>query len=250
MMRKNVVGRILPAVMLALLCGSASAQGVLGDVLSGNLLKPRVGQWAWYDLKDVATEQRYVMRQAIVAEEKVGKARGYWLETEIIPQVGYPMVYKMLVTGPASDPSNVHRILFKQGNAEPMELPKPEPTSEDKPVEPTREEMGTEKVTTQQGEVEGLRVALREGGQVTEMWINEEVRPMGIVRLESPEGSLLLRGYGQGGGDGESAFDKPSRVGGAPGNENRGRIQVNVDVDAGTIHNKPKEETPHETPVE
>ena len=37
------------------------AQGVLGDVLAGKLVKPEVGQWAWYNLIDGSTQKRYLV---------------------------------------------------------------------------------------------------------------------------------------------------------------------------------------------
>jgi len=106
-------------VALAFLCAAAQGQGVISDVFSGSLVNPKVGAWAWYDINGGRTADGGVirlgaMRLAIVGEEKVRDKQGYWLEMEYVPSVGYPSVYKMLLTGPAKDPANVHKM-FRAG---------------------------------------------------------------------------------------------------------------------------------------
>jgi hypothetical protein len=106
-------------VALAFLCAAAEGQGVISDVFSGSLVNPKVGAWAWYDINGGLTADGGVirlgaMRLAIVGEEKVRDKQGYWLEMEYVPSVGYPSVYKMLLTGPAKDPANVHKM-FRAG---------------------------------------------------------------------------------------------------------------------------------------
>lgn len=177
----------------------ASAQGVLGDVLSGNLVNPEVGQWAWYNLIDSATQKRYLLRQAVVGEEKVGRKMGHWLEVEVVPDIGFPTVYKMLLTGPASNPKHVHRVLLRQGNNPVSEMP----LEPDAPVEngeaPKRNKLGKVDVETPAGIVEAEHIVIESGEQPIELWLNDDVRPMGVVQMRGPQGELTLRNYGEGG---------------------------------------------------
>ncbi len=115
------VGFAIACMMLV--SGAVPAQGIVGDVFSGKLIKPEVGVYAWYDLKDNATNQKFLLRQAVVGEEKVGLKKGYWVETQVIPEIGIPSIYKMLLTGPANDNKNVQKIIVKEGQKTPVEIP-------------------------------------------------------------------------------------------------------------------------------
>ncbi|HPO14960.1 MAG TPA: hypothetical protein PLI09_16075 [Candidatus Hydrogenedentes bacterium] len=201
---------------ILLLSGAAAAQGIVGDVFSGKLIKPEVGVYAWYDLKDNATNQKFLLRQAVVGEEKVGLKKGYWVETQVIPEIGFPSIYKMLLTGPANDTKNVHKIIVKEGQKTPVEIPldSSQKESEDSSKKETRESVGKEKITTGQGEIEAEHILISKsmennaaGQQKVEVWLNDEVRPMGIVKMTSPSGDLVLQRYGKGGPDGTSAID-------------------------------------------
>lgn len=205
------------------LAGAGAGQELMSDVLAGKLINPEPGVYAWYDLKDAKTGDLYFMRQAIVGEEKVKQETAYWVETEIVPQVGFPAVYKMLLTGPASDPKHVHRLMMREGDGEVQEIP----VDPDKPAERTksaledgeRSSSGQEEVQTPQGAVKAEHLTITNQGEHTELWLNNDVRPMGVVRMVSPQGELNLRRYGKGGKDGESALLSTPAAAGTPGSE-------------------------------
>lgn len=180
--------------------GNAKAQGVVGDMLAGKLVDPKVGQWAWYDLSAGGDSKKFVVRQAIVGEEKVGRKTGYWVEFEVVPEVGYRVIYKMLLTGPASDPRNVIRVIEKTGDEPAVELEvDPESASGAETAKPERKSAGHEDVTTMNGVVSAERYEVAQDGQSMQLWINESVKPTGIVKLESRDGRMVLRNYGEGG---------------------------------------------------
>lgn len=205
------------------LAGAGAGQELMSDVLAGKLINPEPGVYAWYDLKDAKTGDLYFMRQAIVGEEKVKEETAYWVETEIVPQVGFPAVYKMLLTGPASDPKHVHRLMMREGDGEVQEIP----VDPDKPAERTksaledgeRSSSGQEEIQTLQGPVKAEHLMIANQGERTELWLNNDVRPMGVVRMVSPQGELNLRRYGKGGKDGESALLSTPAAAGTPGSE-------------------------------
>lgn len=203
----------------------ASAQNIVADVLSGKLVHPEVGQWAWYVVTDGATKEKYLIRQAIVGEEKVNRKRGFWLEIEVVPQVGFPTIYKMLLTGPASKSRNIHRVLFKEGNQLAREIPT-NPDDPDGPVpKARRKSLGMEKVKTFKGKMDAEHYTMTVEGRTLEVWLNDAVRPMGVVRMSSSDGELVLRDYGVGGEDGQSKI-----LGRDMELQPPGRIRVKVDV--------------------
>ncbi len=197
------------AIMLVMLCGSVMAQGALSDIMSGKLINPEVGVFAWYDLKDAATGQRLFMRQAIVGKKQVGSQTGYYLETEVMPEIGFPIIYKMLLTGPASDPANVHEIVVKDGMhpAETLPVNMLEDAVENDEPE-TRESQGVETVSTPAGAVEAEHFLISKNDAQTELWVNDDIRPMGIVKMVNADGELVLNRFGTGGPDAESALDR------------------------------------------
>lgn len=200
---------VLVSLCLLVLSFSAAGQGVFQDIMSGSLINPETGVFSWYELKDAEDGRTLFVRQAIVGEKRVSGKKGFYLETEIIPEVGFPLVYKMLLTGPATDKNNVHEILVREGfnEAESVPLDNLENPVEEGP-EAVRTSLGTETVTTPAGDLEAEHFTIEKDGEKTEVWISDSVRPMGIVKMVSHDGELLLTRSGQGGEDGTSAFDR------------------------------------------
>ncbi len=182
---------------------SASAQGIVGDLLAGKLVDPKAGQWAWYTVTDGDSGRQYAVRQAIVAEESVGRKDGYWLEVEVVPEVGYKTVYKILLTGPASDPKNIHRVLIKQGLDAAQEL---EVLQQDQGGDGSfrRKSLGMDNVVTNSGVIRAEHYTINDEGRTVDLWLNDTILPTGIVRLRSAEGEMVLNTYGFGGSDARS----------------------------------------------
>jgi hypothetical protein len=208
-----MIGRLTLLAALALVPVWGSAQGLMGDVLNGALVAPTPGAFAWYRLTDRASGANYFLRQAVTGKQKVSGKTGWWLETELVPPVGYPVVYKMLLTGPASDAKNVHEIIARRGDA-PVEHIKVDevPATEGLGADQPRVSRGKTKLTTLNGEIEAEHFVIGPEDQPdrqVEVWINESLPPMGIVRMTSPEGELVLQRHGVGGKDGESVLPGP-----------------------------------------
>lgn len=182
----------------------ARAQGLVGDLLAGKLVNPKAGQWAWYNLTDAKAGKKYVIRQAIVGEEKVNRKEGYWVEFEIIPEVGFKMVYKMLLTGPANDPKNIHRVIEKSGADPAREVSVDESVAAGPAPESKRRSLGLEEVQTMSGTVKAEHYEVTQGKNTIGVWINEKINPTGIVRMRSLDGEMVLRNHGQGGENAKS----------------------------------------------
>lgn len=198
------------SAIMACAISSAYAQGVVGDLLAGKLVAPKVGQWAWYDVLAKDGSKQYVLRQAIVGQEKVGRKDGFWVEFEVVPEVGYRSVYKLLLTGPASEPENVHRVIEQSGIDPPRELPIPEQTGAPPAPRPKRTSLGADTVKTLDGVVRAEHYEIIDGEKSTHLWINERIYPMGIVRLESDSGVMVLRNHGIGGQYAKSVITSPT----------------------------------------
>jgi hypothetical protein len=188
-------------LLLCIFSASSMAQGIMADVLAGKLVEPEVGVFAWYELNDAATKKKLFLRQAIVGEKKIKRKTGYWLETQIIPQVGFPVIYKMLLTGPANDAKYVHEVLVKEGQ-QPVRSITVNPADDLKTSsKASRKSLGRETFKLIQDEITAEHFVVKEGDEELHVWLNDEVRPMGIVRMISPQGELMLSRFGLGGSD-------------------------------------------------
>lgn len=210
-MRKAPWKRLgLCTLVVALGAPAAFAQGMMSDLMSGKLVNPEVGAFAWYNLKDTGSGREFFLRQAIVGEEKVKRKTAYWLETELIPRLGYSSVYKMLLTGPASNPKNVHRLLVREGDGAVQEISLDGEERGGGDKEAPRELVGAETIALPAAEIEAEHYIVGEGDTKTELWVSDAVPPMGLVKMESSQGELMLQRYGVGGKDGQSALGPPS----------------------------------------
>jgi hypothetical protein len=89
-----------------------------------------------------------------------------------------------------------------------------------------RESMGKEKVATPQGEIEAEHVVVTADGERTELWLNEKVRPLGLVRMVADGGELTLQRYGKGGKDAESNLVLNTTDDGPPQEEPKVNVEV------------------------
>lgn len=189
----------------------AGAQGALSEILAGKLIDPQVGQWALYDLFDENGRVVVGLRQAIVAEEMVGRKQGYWVELELIPKQGLRTVYRMLLTGPANNPKNVHEIWSKSELEEPVQLELNKEMLKELAggKKPKRKKAGRETIETEGGPIEAMHYSYVTGENEVSLWHNEAALPTGLVKFSSKNGEVLLRSYGAGGQFGMSAMFPP-----------------------------------------
>ncbi|MBL7644973.1 MAG: hypothetical protein JNK74_02175 [Candidatus Hydrogenedentes bacterium] len=197
---------VIALALLAALPEGARAQGMMSDLLLGKLVNPEVGAYAWYSLKDQASGQEYFLRQAIVGTEKIKRKEAWWLETELVPKVGFSSVYKMLLTGPASEPDNVKRLLVREGNGAVQEITMENGGDWEDDADIPRESAGIETITLPSGEIQAEHYIVKDGEPPTEIWISEQVPPMGLVKMKNSEGELVLQRFGNGGKDGQTAI--------------------------------------------
>lgn len=202
---------VLPLTLMLLTASHGQAQGI-ADVLAGELVESKPGDFAWYVVKDSETSGRLLLRQAVVGEERVKRRDAQWVETEIVPEVGYPIIYKMLLTGAASDPRNIHKLLIQELPDGPEEVAVDEAIVETPEAAPERTLVGKETVPTEQGTIEADHYQFEEAHGMVDIWLNDQVKPLGIVQMKSSLGEMTLQRYGNGGEDGESAIGKKMRV--------------------------------------
>ncbi len=207
--RRAILRRVPVAIALLIVTGAtAGAQGALSELLAGKLIDPEVGQWALYDLYDADGRLVVGLRQAVVGEEEIGRKTGYWVELELVPKQGLRTIYRMLLTGPANNPKNVHQVWTKTELDDPQQLElDPESLKElAGGKKPKRKKIGEETVETESGPVEAMHYRYITDEDEVSLWHSNDALPTGLVRFKSKNGEVLLRSHGQGGQFGLSAM--------------------------------------------
>ena len=69
-----------------------------------------------------------------------------------------------------------------------------------------RELAGTETFNLPGVDIEAEHYIVKDGEPPTEIWISEQVPPMGLVKMKNSEGELMLQRFGNGGKDGQTAI--------------------------------------------
>ena len=116
----------------------------------------------------------------------------------------------MLLTGPASNPKNVHRLLIREGNGAVREVALEQGEHGGVDSDSPRDPWVRRKWRFRTKPFLRSRFVIGEGNETTDIWVSDQVPPMGIVKMRSSLGELVLQRYGKGGKDGESAIPVPS----------------------------------------
>ena len=142
---------------------------------------------------------------------------------------GFPTIFKMLLTGPASDSKNIHALVIKDGSNPPQSVPVPQDGYSGANTG-ARLLVGDEKVITGSGdEINAKHYTLGDGDAKADDWLNDAVRPLGIVKMTSGEGELLLQRSGSGGDEAKSLIDSYSEEVRKNGGD-AGKVKVEVRV--------------------
>lgn len=208
-------------------------------VMRGEVIAPDTGVFAWYDLQDIRSGDVLFLRQAVVGTDRKKNAEGVWLETEVVPRIGFPVLYKVLIEARGDRAGRILGGQIREGYDPPQPL-----DVNNADTLPTGdlsggqlELAGTETVQTPAGNIDTCHVKVtRQDGKTIELWLAPDVTPAGIVRMRTEEGEMKLRFCGRGGADGSSAMDRPP-----PFDSN---VSTRVTTQSGTIVESPPPGSP------
>ncbi|GEM_PF-3279701 len=222
----GIWGAWMSLVISGLVVGTAFAQGDSGQataapkdcdalarrVMRGEVIARDAGVFAWYDLRDAQSGDALFLRQAVVGTGRKDRAEGVWLETEVVPRIGFPVLYKVLIDVSGEKAGRILEGQMREGYDPPQPL-----DVKNMDALPTGdlsggqlEVVGTESVETPSGNIDACHVKVtRQDGKTIELWLAPDVTPTGIVHMRTDDGEMKLRFFGRGGADGSSAMDRP-----------------------------------------
>ncbi len=206
-------------------CKTAFAQSFMEDLFRGKILSSEPGVWAIYDITDKSNKTHIILRQAITGTEKIDRdTTALWLESEIIPAEGFPSVFRFLISYDKNGKEIIHKIIVREGANPPQNIDN-QSMSETKEISSKKKFIGDEEIEFKNGKIKAKHYKIEEDNTVKEIWLNDEVKPLGIVKLSTKEGDMVLVKYGKGGEESKSALELPIQK-----NVQTNSIQPHVDV--------------------
>ncbi|HOV31896.1 MAG TPA: hypothetical protein PLX23_00860 [Candidatus Hydrogenedens sp.] len=206
------------------------AQSFMEDLFRGKLISSELGVWVIYEITDKSTNKSVFLRQAITGIEKIDeKTTGIWLESEIIPLEGFPSVYRVLISYDSNGKEKVHKIVIREGadapqNIDVSAMPDVD-INQDKYSK--KKLIGEEEVQYKNGKIKTKHYKIEEDNKSKEVWLNDEIKPLGIVKLSTNEGDMILIKFGKGGDEGKSALDLPAQKN-IPPNSRKPQVDVST----------------------
>lgn len=193
--------------LFTLLPKIAIAQSFMEDLFKGKMLSSEPGVWAIYEIIDKSTKTHVLLRQAITGTEKIEEnTTALWLESEIIPTEGFPSVYRFLISYDKNGKEKIHKIIIREGANPPQNITT-ETIPENTGTPSKKNLIGEEEIEFKNGKIKAKHYRIVEENTEKEIWLNEDVKPLGIVKLSTNEGEMILLKYGKGGEESKSAID-------------------------------------------
>ncbi|MDP3936897.1 MAG: hypothetical protein Q8R92_02030 [Deltaproteobacteria bacterium] len=201
----SIAGHLrIPVIALALTLLIVSAAAPLALAQSGGssprmpgVFQPEVGAGTVYEMSS-AQAPKSAMTYAIVGKEAFEGKEAWWIELRFDLGEEGEMIMKQLAFIPPEGVPEPKRMIMQAGESPPMEFP-PEMvasigrrarTEMDKAG--LGEKVGTESITVPAGTFRCDHYRQTTGDWTGEVWVSRDVRPNGMVKMVSPEGSMTL----------------------------------------------------------
>jgi len=194
---KNLKILVACTVFLAVLAVAAKAQmgmgmGMRPQPMPHGVFNPVVGFGAQYEVDRAG--KKTVTEYTVVGKETVNGKNGYWLE---YTSSGTPMgdvVMKMLLVLDGGRTATT-RTIMQMGTRPPMEMSSQMgqmSAQQDQPadIHTESEVVGKESITTPAGTFLCEHLRAKDGSSDT--WISDKVSPLGIVKRQGKDSSMLL----------------------------------------------------------
>lgn len=183
-----------PGLLILIFAAAASAQFGMrsGPPQLRGVFHPEVGQGAAYDVQN-ADGKKMSMEISVVGKESAEGKDGYWLETDLPGSPQGEMVMKSLLVQDSGN-LQVARIIMQMPGRPPMEFPSQMMRAHDQPhpadVRTESEDVGSESITVPAGTFVCEHYRTKDGA--SDVWVNEKVRPYGLVKSQDKNSTVVL----------------------------------------------------------
>lgn len=185
---------MFPGLLVLIFAVAAGAQFGLrsGPPPLRGIFSPEVGQGAAYDVQN-ADGKKMSMEIAVVGKESADGKDGFWLETDLPGMSQGEMIMKSLLVLDAGN-IQIARMIMQMPGRPPMEFPSQMMRAHDQPhpadVRTEADDVGKESVTVPAGTFVCEHYRMKDGG--SDVWVNEKVRPYGLVKSQTKNSTVVL----------------------------------------------------------
>jgi hypothetical protein len=189
-------------ILLCIFAVTQTVNAQMGMGMSGPSVRgvwtPVIGSGSVYQMENKQEGKREMEMTIVGAETSEGKP-GHWIEMAFKdPQQGQTVVRQLIALN--NKQMQVLRMVFQQGNEEPMEMPmemmgmmgqmgqQPKPQKAD--IRDEAERVGVESVTVPGGTFECEH--WRSKDKSADFWISDKVSPYGLVKMTSKDENMTL----------------------------------------------------------
>lgn len=164
--------------------------------------KPVVGSGAEYQFTGKGEDADF--SYAVVGQEQVDGANGYWLEIRIAnaKKMKGETVMKELMVMNGNQP-DIKRLIMQPPGRPPMEMPEsmigmirkhtPAAAGGNEKTGGPGEKIGTETITVPAGTFECDHYRTQEEGSPVDLWVSSKVSPYGVVKMVRNDATMVLQ---------------------------------------------------------
>ncbi len=165
------------------------------------------GCWSIYEVKDNTTKTTFLLREAITGEELVENRKCFWLEAEVIPTVGFPSVYRFLILPEKDDKHKILKIVMREGANLPETYNGNSIQGETEKINVKKKFVKEEEIEYKTGKIKAKHYSIKTDDKELEIWTTSEIKPLGLVKLQSKDGEITLIRSGKGGAEAKSNLE-------------------------------------------
>jgi len=201
-MKKIYILMLMFLISYPLILSAEEIKGQKPMMLIGETFQFVQGSWSRYFIHDKVKNEYYQMSIAILEKERRDSKDCSWMEVEIISESNPPVVTKFLAEETKEGPGDLKEVIVQVKGYSPFTVPGSFYEGKDKEVGDFKtahvvKRIEKNLINYKNKTLNVWKVEAQDPkGKTIDALISEEVPPIGVVMVESPESSMYLDDWG------------------------------------------------------
>jgi hypothetical protein len=201
-MKKIYILMLMFLISYPLILSAEEIKGQKPMMLIGETFQFVQGSWSRYFIHDKVKNEYYQMSIAILEKERRDWKDCSWMEVEIISESNPPVVTKFLAEETKEGPGDLKEVIVQVKGYSPFTVPGSFYEGKDKEVGDFKTAHVVKRIEKNLINYKNKTLnvwkieAQDPKGKIIDALISEEVPPIGVVMVESPESSMYLDDWG------------------------------------------------------
>ena len=201
-MKKIYILMLMFLISYPLILSAEEIKGQKPMMLIGETFQFVQGSWSRYLIHDKVKNEYYQMSIAILEKERRDSKDCSWMEVEIISESNPPVVTKFLTEETKEGPGDLKEVIVQAKGYSPFTVPGSFYEGKDKEVGDFKTAHVVKRIEKNLINYKNKTLnvwkieAQDPKGKIIDALISEEVPPIGVVMVESPESGMYLDDWG------------------------------------------------------